>query len=1023
MKQQFDCLLPTGLMVTVNLDPAKCTFRDIKGEVWKAAKKLPLYSELKHEDKYGFRGVTENCESVEFDDKDPVKTAHLYQGVLKVFERRGDKSAQKFDMEIGALISKHLSEFENTRDPEISLFRRDILEVAKGAVEKRSQSQAGLELYYFPPTIDDTPLPPHLQSKLHTNNTIHVKVKIMAGANPMEFMLAASIDATAETLLELVLARKARSSNIAAERASEYILKVAGRDEYIHGNYRLSQFAYFRKILASSHEAKAAFTDISVLTLRKRSELRDIISADKPERLRMTLAAQFADLAPQTTGMCYSLWDSKHANDKFTIKIADAFNVTTGKLFGLGVLAQLYLGDVAIHGEVKTRYVPPCETPVWGEHLEFDICLKDLPRNARLCISIHGVWANPLKIGKKKKKNYRNEFPLAWVNISVFDFKRVLRQGPMQLTTWPYADDMDELINPLGTTVQNSGGENKFPVLAVEFATYIHDIKFPDDDRIGNKADGRVETTVLTTEQGRHIQEVESIIHRDPLYELTPADINLLRTYRYYQKHSPDALSKCLRAVDWSTNNAAHDVADMLRLWAPLTPEHALDLLDAGFMDAHIRAHAVKALEDLNDNKLISYLLQLTQVLKYESYLDCDLARFLLRRALENQRVGHFFFWYLRSEMHIPEASVRFGLLLEAYLRGCGNHMQELSKQVIAMDKLAVIGDSIKPKALNKQQKLKLAQDQLANVDLGIIQLPLNPTYRLTAVKCPRVMDSKKLPMWLTFTNADEPSHQINVIFKCGDDLRQDMLTLQLIRIMDQLWQAAGLDLQMHPYGCLSTGDQLGMIEVVMNAQTIAGIQGGMRAALADDPLAKWLQKMNPATDDYENAVESFLLSCAGYCVATYVLGIGDRHNDNIMVTKAGQLFHIDFGHFLGNWKSKLGVKRERVKFILTPDFVYALSKGEGQRSEQFKRFKDVCRDAFLIVRRHANVFINLLNMMLSTGIPELKSHKDVNYLRQTLFLDSTDEAAAESFMTEIDIALKDSWSVRVNWAVHIAAH
>lgn len=249
------------------------------------------------------------------------------------------------------------------------------------------------------------------------------------------------------------------------------------------------------------------------------------------------------------------------------------------------------------------------------------------------------------------------------------------------------------------------------------------------------------------------------------------------------------------------------------------------------------------------------------------------------------------------------------------------------------------------------------------------------------------------------------------------------MLTLQMLRLMDLLWKEAGLDLRMLPYGCLATGDRSGLIEVVSTSETIADIQlnssnVAATAAFNKDALLNWLKEYNSG-DDLDRAIEEFTLSCAGYCVASYVLGIGDRHSDNIMVKKTGQLFHIDFGHILGNFKSKFGIKRERVPFILTYDFIHVIQQGKTGNTEKFGRFRQCCEDAYLILRRHGNLFITLFALMLTAGLPELTSVKDIQYLKDSLALGKSEEEALKQFKQKFDEALRESWTTKVNWMAH----
>lgn len=400
-------------------------------------------------------------------------------------------------------------------------------------------------------------------------------------------------------------------------------------------------------------------------------------------------------------------------------------------------------------------------------------------------------------------------------------------------------------------------------------------------------------------------------------------------------------------------------------------------------------------------------------------------------------------------------------------------------------DNLARIADGLKLESGGNARREEYARTHLTEL-LGRISGPfsisLTPKIVCRSIrveKC-RVMSSKKLPLWVTFVNDDVDGDDFPVIFKTGDDLRQDQLTLQLLHIMDSIWRGAieeadggeggvsasevgsssssstsvsptnkgkpatsiakisrfmgrmmgggssegaapaapgvpplelslrkSPDLHMKPYGCVSTGYNMGMIQVVTNSNTLAGIQtdfgGKMTGAFAEKPVHDYLASTNAKGPLYDAAAENFIRTCAGYCVATYVLGIGDRHGDNIMVSKAGYLFHIDFGHFLGNFKSKFGINRERSPFVFTPDMAYVV---RGTSPSQYGEFEQLCCRAYNGLRKHANLLITLFALMLPAAMPDLMVRGDIVYLKEMLSLEMSEDEASDKFVKAIKQAL-----------------
>ncbi|XP_068117176.1 phosphatidylinositol 4-phosphate 3-kinase C2 domain-containing subunit alpha [Hyperolius riggenbachi] len=651
----------------------------------------------------------------------------------------------------------------------------------------------------------------------------------------------------------------------------------------------------------------------------------------------------------------------------------------------------------------------------WDELIIFPIQIAQLPLESILQLRLYGIL-NP-NFGGSPDTNKQRKGPemLGQVSLPLFSFKRTLTCGTKLLHLWT---SFLSGAGP-GASTRRSTGMQKL-VIQVDFPSPAFDIVYKVPEASGSCVPQSIDTLDKDVKNRLLV-----LLSKETPTGLAKEDRSFLWEKRHYCFQHKNSLPKILASAPKWDISYLGDIYSLLRSWLPLPPMCALELLNSRFTDQEVRTAAVRWIEDgMSDDELVDLLPQFVQALKYEIYLNNALVLFLLSRSLGNVRVAHYLYWLLKDSLNDPHFGTRYEHILGALLSIVGSGLRkELGKQTRLTQVLGAVAEKVRQASGSTRQVV--LQEEMERVQLlfkkNKIRLPLNPSLEAKElnVKACSFYNSNAVPLKVTMVNTDPLGEEINAMFKVGEDLRQDMLALQMIKIMDKLWLQEGLDMRMVLFKCLSTGKDRGLVELVLSSDTLRKIQVeyGLTGSFKDKPLAEWLRKYNPSEEEYEKASENFIYSCAGCCVATYVLGICDRHNDNIMLRCTGHMFHIDFGKFLGHAQMFGSFKRDRAPFVLTSDMAYVINGGEKPTS-RFQLFVDLCCQAYNLLRRHSNLFLNLLSLMLSSGLPELTSVQDLRYVHDALQPQASD-AEATIFFTRLIESSLGSMATKFNFFIH----
>ncbi|KAJ0076644.1 hypothetical protein Patl1_36364 [Pistacia atlantica] len=490
--------------------------------------------------------------------------------------------------------------------------------------------------------------------------------------------------------------------------------------------------------------------------------------------------------------------------------------------------------------------------------------------------------------------------------------------------------------------------------------------------------------------------------------------------------------------------------------WAACSVTQALEFLTPAYKGhSRVMAYVLRVLESYPPERVTFFMPQLVQALRYDDETieqlswawlnDPDSLNFayivlrfweiqklvegyLLRAAQRSDIFAHILIWHLQGEISVvPESgkdpnagkNKSFQALLptvrQHIIDGFTPRALELfQREFDFFDKVTSISGVLFP--LPKEERGAHIRRELEKIEVEgeDLYLPTAPNKLVKGIQVNSgipLQSAAKVPIMITFNVIDRDGDPSNVkpqacIFKVGDDCRQDVLALQVISLLRDIFQAVGLNLYLFPYGVLPTGHERGIIEVVPNTRSRSQMgettDGGLYEIFQQDygPVG---------SPSFETARENFIISSAGYAVASLLLQPKDRHNGNLLFDNKGRLVHIDFGFILETSPGG-NMRFESAHFKLSHEMTQLLDPSGVMKSDTWHQFVSLCIKGYLAARRYMDGIINTVLLMLDSGLPCFSRGDPIGNLRKRFHPEMSEREAA-IFMRNVCTDAYNKWT------------